>query len=382
MWYLKIDTLLLMLAAAAVFAAGSWILQKKAPEKRLTPWLLVLDLGILLYVSWELAVFYVLYTVFSWSLTRLMGKIQTGRKFWFVALCILDLMPFFYARLAGFFPALPALFVLIGFSYNMLKAVDGLFYVYYAEQPLDFWAYSNFLLFFPVITGGPIFRYRDFLKFYRNPKSITAEVSLDCTKRFIRGMFKKLVLAAIAQQCLNRVLQMSSHFYVSGALAVLSYLVLYFDMAGYSDIAISVGTFMGIPVPENFKQPWTAASFTQFWRKWHVTLSDWIREHIFVVVGGKRLSRYASAAIGLCTMLVMSLWHEFDLMALGTGLYMGFFLMVENLFGWTTADKRRTGKGIYTFRCILVNGLFAINAMFFTMNGTQLLQAIRGFFRL
>ena len=153
-------------------------------------------------------------------------------------------------------------------------------------------------------------------------------------------------------------------------------------MAGYADMAIAVSTIMGIPAPENFKEPWTAASFTQFWRKWHVTLSDWIREHIFVVVGGKRLNKYVSAAIGMGTMLVMSLWHEFDLMALATGVYMGFFLAVENVFGLTTVDKRKTSKWLYWFRCLVVNGLFAINAMFFTMNGTQILQALRGFFRL
>lgn len=382
MWYLKIDTLLLMLAAAVVFALGSWLCRCKWPEKRLTPWLLALDLGLLVYVDWQLAVFYAAYTVFSWLLVRLMGHIRRGRKVWFVVLCLLDLAPFFYARLAGFFPQLPALFVLVGFSYNMLKAVDAIFYTYYTEEPVPFWTYANFLLFFPVITGGPIYRYRDFIKYYARPKSLTASVAEDCVKRFIRGMFKKLVLAALVQQCLNRVLQMSSHFYVSGALAVLSYAMLYFDMAGYADVAIAVSTLMGLPAPENFKQPWTAASFTQFWRKWHVTLSDWIREHIFVVVGGKRLNKYLSAAIGMTTMLVMSLWHEFDLMAIGTGLYMGFFLAVENIFGLTTVDKRRTSKWLYAFRCLVVNGLFAINAMFFTMSGTQLLQAVRGFFRL
>ncbi len=382
MWYLQVDTLLLMLAAAVVFALGSWLLSRYAPGKKLTPWLLLLDLGLLCYVDWQLAVFYALYTVVSWLLAGLMNRIKGGRKFWFVVLCCLDLVPFFYARLAGFFPQLPAIFVLIGFSYNMLKAVDAIFYTYYTEEPVPFLTYANFLLFFPVITGGPIYRYRDFIKYYGKPKMATAQVTEDCVKRFIRGMFKKLVLAAIAQQCLNRVLQMSSHFYVSGALAVLSYAVLFFDMAGYADVAISVSTLMGLPAPENFKEPWTAASFTQFWRKWHVTLSDWIREHIFVVVGGKRLNKYLSAAIGMTTMLVMSLWHEFDLMALGTGLFMGFFLAVENLFGWTTADKRKTNKVLFAFRCLVVNGLFAINAMFFTMSGTQLLQAVRGFFRL
>lgn len=382
MWYLKIDTLLLMLAMAVVFAFGSWLLNRKWPEKRLTPCLLVLDLVLLLYVDWQLAVFYAVYAVFSWLLVQLMGKISRGRKVWFVILCLLDLVPFFYARLAGFFPQLPAVFVLIGFSYNMLKAVDAIFFTYYTEEKVPFLTYANFLLFFPVITGGPIYRYRDFIKYYRKPKMPTAETTEEQIKRFIRGMFKKLVLAALAQQCLNRVLQMSSHFYVSGALAVLSYVVLYFDMAGYADVAIAVSSFMGLPAPENFKQPWTAASFTQFWRKWHVTLSDWIREHIFVVVGGKRLNKYISAAIGFCTMLVMSFWHAFDLMAMGTGIYMGVFLAVENLFGLTTVDRRKTSKALFAFRCLVVNGLFAINSMFYTMSGTQLLQAVRGFFRL
>ena len=80
MWYLKIDTLLLMLAAAVVFAFGSWLLGRCKPEKRLTPWLLVLDLGILLYVDWQLAVFYAAYTVISWLLVQLMSKIKKGRK--------------------------------------------------------------------------------------------------------------------------------------------------------------------------------------------------------------------------------------------------------------------------------------------------------------
>ena len=94
MWYLKIDTLLFMLAAAVVFAFGSWLLQKKRPEKRLTPWLLALDLGILLYVDWQLAVFYAAYIVVSWALARFMGNIKKGRKIWFVVLCVLDLVPF------------------------------------------------------------------------------------------------------------------------------------------------------------------------------------------------------------------------------------------------------------------------------------------------
>lgn len=382
MWYLKVDTLLLMLAAAVLFAAASTILMRQRPGFKLTPWMLVLDLGLLLYVDWQLAVFYVLYTALSYLLVLAIGAVKRGRQFWFVLFCLLDVAPFFYVRGAAFVPTLPSFLVLVGFAYNMLKAVDAVFYVYYTGEKIPALTYANYLLFFPVLTAGPIFRYRDFLRAYNDPKPLTAQTVETSVKRLILGLFKKLVLAAFLMKALNRVLQMSSHFYVSGALALLSYVILYVDLSGYSDIAIAVGSFMGIPVPENFKQPWTAASFTQFWRKWHVTLSDFIREHIFVVVNGKRLNKGISALIGLITMLVMSLWHEFSLLSLCTGFYMGAVLAVENLLGLTTVDKRRTPKALYVLRCLVVLGLFSINAMFFTMSGSQLVQAIRGFFRL
>ena len=382
MWYLKVDTLLLMLAAAVLFAAGSGIYAHYRPGKALTPWLILLDLGLLIYVDWKLAVFYIAYTFFSYGLVLAIGRLRTGRKVWFVLFCLLDVAPFFYARMSGLVSWLPAIIVLVGFAYNMLKAMDAVFYVYYTDEKIPFLTYANYLLFFPVLTAGPIFRYRDFLMAYCKPQLLTVNTAEQCVKRLILGLFKKLVLAALLTKALQRVLQMYAHFYVSGALALLSYAILYVDLSGYSDIAIAVGSFMGIPVPENFKKPWTAASFTQFWRKWHVTLSDFIREHIFVVVNGKRLNRWISAGIGLLTMLVMSLWHEFSLMALCTGLYMGGLLALENVLGLTTVDKRRTPKVLYVFRCLIVLGLFSINAMFFTMSGSQILWAIGGFFKL
>ena len=382
MWYLKVDTLLLMLAAAVGFGAANTLLGRLRPGRTLAPWLLVLDLGLLLYVDWRLMAFYVAYTLFSYLLILAIGRVRRGRKVWFVLFCLMDVAPFFYVRGAAFFPALPLWITLVGFAYNMLKAVDGVFYVYYTDEKIPLLTYANYLLFFPVLTAGPIFRYRDFLKVYQGPKPLSAAAVEASVKRLILGLFKKLVVAVYLMALLNRVLQMSSHFYVSGALAVLSYLILYVDLSGYSDIAIAVGGLMGVTVPENFKKPWTSASFTQFWRRWHVTLSDFIREHIFVVVNGKRLNKWISAVIGLVTMLVMSLWHDFSLAALCTGVYMGGVLALENLIGITTVDKRKTPKALYVFRCLVVFGMFAVNAMFFTMSGAQLLQAIRGFFRL
>jgi len=384
MWYLNIDTLGLMLGLALIFILAGRARQKFFPESRFQPaqWLVVLDLALLCYVSWELALFYVVYTGVSFLLVHLLFKAEKRRKLWFALFCLVDIAPFLYVRVYELIPDLPPVIALIGFSYNMLKAVDCLFFVYFTKLKIPFLHYANFLLFFPVFTSGPIFRYRDFAKSYENPRIPGAADFEVCVKRVIRGLFKKMVVLAWMGELLSYVLSLGQHWYASVALVAVSYAMLYLDLSGYSDIAVGVGTAMGITVPENFKNPLSAASFTQFWRKWHVTLSDWIREHIFVLLNGKKLNKYQGAAIGVVTMLVMSLWYHFSWVAILDGLYMGAFLAIENLFGWTTVDKRKTKKPVYYARCALVAFFFGANAMTYILDGPQLLTAIGGFFKL
>ena len=384
MWYLQADTLLWILGSTAVYALLSALLARLAPRRRLTPFLLVFDLGLLFFVSPALALFYIGYTLATYGLLRILKKTRGEglRRFLFVLFCVLCALPFLYARFALLLPALPAVFTLVGFAYNMLKAIDAVFYVYYAEKNISLVAYANFLLFFPVMTSGPILRYRDFEKYYLAPQPLSGKIAEAGVKRLIRGLFKKMVLVTLLGLVTERLLAARLCLPVSLGLIAGSWCVLYFDLSGYSDIAIAVASFTGFVVPENFKNPLSAASFTQFWRKWHVTLSDWIREHIFVVVNGKRLSRPASAAIGMCTMIVMSLWHEFSWETIVGGAYMGAFLVVENLFNLSTVDKRRTPKWIYWGRCFLVNFFFGINALSFSMDIGQVLEVVKGLLRL
>jgi len=99
-----------------------------------------------------------------------------------------------------------------------------------------------------------------------------------------------------------------------------------------------------------------------------------------VVVSGRRLGRVASAAIGLGTMVVMSLWHEFSWAAVLNGLYMGSFLAIENLFGLTTVDKRRTAPWLFRLRCLLVAFFFGVNALFFSVGPERIPEVIKGLF--
>ncbi|MCI8593860.1 MAG: hypothetical protein HFF09_01220 [Oscillospiraceae bacterium] len=384
MWYLQVDTLLWILASTLLYAALAAVVGRLRPGQRLTPLLLAFDLALLIYVSPQLAAFYVVYTVATWLLLRILGAVKgkSVRKGLFVVFCVLCASPFLYARAALLLPALPAVFTLVGMAYNMLKAIDGVFYVYYADKRIPLIAYANFILYFPVMTAGPILRYRDFEKYYLHPKAVTAEAATEGVKRFIRGLFKKMVLAALLGMVLERLTAARACLLVSLATLACSYLLLYFDLSGYSDLAIAVGSFTGFVLPENFKQPWTAASFTQFWRKWHVTLSDWIREHIFVVVNGKRLNRWLGALIGVCTMVVMSLWHEFSVATVVDGLFMGAFLAIENIFSLTTVDKRKTPKPVYFLRCAAVTFFFAVNTLFFSVGAEQIGVVLKGLFRL
>ena len=368
------------------------------PRRARNPWLLL--------ASWFFYLcakpIYLAFLLFTIAASYLTGRLlERSRSKGTLAAClvILGLLLFVFKYLnfalslagqalsaLGFSFSAPVLDILmpVGISFYLFQAMGYVIDVYRGKVPAerDLLLYALFLSFFPQIVSGPIARADQLLPQFKAEHRFDWDEFRAGLFRFLWGAFKKLVLAALLTKALQRVLQMYAHFYVSGALALLSYAILYVDLSGYSDIAIAVGSFMGIPVPENFKKPWTAASFTQFWRKWHVTLSDFIREHIFVVVNGKRLNRWISAGIGLLTMLVMSLWHEFSLMALCTGLYMGGLLALENVLGLTTVDKRRTPKALYVFRCLIVLGLFSINAMFFTMSGSQILWAIGGFFKL
>ena len=114
----------------------------------------------------------------------------------------------------------------------MLKAIDALYFVYYTEMKIPFFTYANYILFFPVFTAGPIFRYRDWLRVYTNPQKLTTDAFIGYVKRFIRGMFKKMVALWFVTTVFNHILGMELHWYLSLAIVVLSYLIVYLDLSG------------------------------------------------------------------------------------------------------------------------------------------------------
>lgn len=382
MWYLQTDVLLRLLIATGIMILISG-LSRLIFKKDLGPKVLIFaDIAVIAYVSWQLALFSIGYTLITFIFARILKPLKKSRRFFFVFFSILCTVPFFYGRMTEFFPQLPVIITFVGIAYHMLKAVDAMYFVYYADMKIPFLTYVNYMLFFPTFTSGPIFRYRDFQKVFNKPVPLTSDRFINCVKRFIKGMFKKMVVLYFVSTFFTFLVSAEKHWYISLAVVVFSYLFLFFDLSGYSDIAIAVGSVMGYTVPENFRKPWAAASFTQFWRNWHITLSDWVREHIFVVLNGKRLGRLASAGMGFLVMFVMEMWHGFTLPYIVGGVYNGLCLGLENLFGLTTVDKRKMNKAVYVIRCIIVNALFAFNTLLMTVNTEQFIEIIKGFTKL
>lgn len=381
MWYLQSDILFRLLTACGLMIIISWFTRRAFKKDYGRNVLILFDLAIIAYVSWQLAAFAVGYTILTYILVRVLKPLKKTRKFWFVVFCILCTVPFFYGRMTEFFPKLPVIIVFVGIAYHMLKAIDTLYFVYYANMTIPLLTYANYMLFFPTFTSGPIFRYRDFSNVFKNPVPLTSGLFKTCVKRFIKGMFKKMVALFFVTELFSHLISIELHWYICLAIIVLSYVIVYLDLSGYSDIAIAVGSVMGYTVPENFRKPLSAASFTQFWRNWHITLSDWVREHIFVVLNGKKLNRFASAAVGFMTMFVMEMWHGFSLPYVIGGIYNGLCLGLENLFGLTRADKRKMKKPVYFIRCFLVNFAFAFNTLLFTVTPEQFVEIMKGFVR-
>lgn len=382
MWYLQTDVLLrLFIACGAMILISG--LSRLIFKKDFGPKVLVFaSIAVIAYVSWQLAIAIVCYTLITFIFARILKPLKKTRRFFFVLFSILCTVPFFYGRMTEFFPQLPVIITFVGIAYHMLKAVDVMYFVYYTDMDIPFLTYVNYMLFFPTFTAYSIFRYRDFQKVYNKPVPLTTDRFITCVKRFIKGMFKKMVVLYFVSTFFNFLVASEKHWYVSLAIVVFSYLFLFFDLSGYSDMAIAVGSVMGYTVPENFRKPWAAASFTQFWRNWHITLSDWVREHIFVVLNGKKLGKLASAGMGFLVMYVMEMWHGFTWVYVIGGIYNGLCLGLENLLGLTKAEKRKMKKPVYIARCIIVNMLFAFNTLMFTVTPAQFFEILKGFIRI
>jgi len=372
MWFLKTDTLFIIIAYCLFSGALGGLLGHRRIFWAVCP---AAALGVICYIDMLAAAFYAGYICIALLMTHILHKAEKRKGLLMVLLCTLALVPFILSRFPALFPITGGSFM-IGIAFNMLKVIDALYYVYYGGQAVRPLIFINYMLFIPVFTAGPVIRYRDFLKEAdAKPK---ADKLYGTLERIIRGLFKKVVMVKLLIMVFDRLRELTPNTAVSLAVIVMSYLILYFDLSGYSDIALGLSQIAGVTAAENFKKPWTAPTLTQFWRSWHASVSDFIREHIYVVLSKYKLNKWHSGIIGLFSMILMSMWHDFNLLFLIAGVYNGLLLFFENIFALTTVNKRKANKLYYIFRCIVTNLLFAVNTLVFTLSPDEILPVLSG----
>jgi alginate O-acetyltransferase complex protein AlgI len=223
---------------------------------------------------------------------------------------------FFAGAISSFVGAEPArlLYALpIGISFFTFKALSYTIDVYRRAIPAcrSPWRFALFISFFPELVAGPIVRASVFLpQLDRSLAPSLARVS-SAVPIILLGLTKKLMIANRLAGFADPVFQSpESYSAATVASAVLAYsLQIYCDFSGYSDMAIGVARIIGIDLPENFNMPYAATSITEFWRRWHITLSEWLRDYLYIPLGGNRRGVRRMYANLMITMLLGGLWH-------------------------------------------------------------------------
>ena len=221
----------------------------------------------------------------------------------------------------------------IGISFYTFQAMSYIIDVYRGKakaqkNPVDFGAY---IAMFPQLIAGPIVRYTDVADRLRD-RQVTPEAFAGGLLRFSVGLGKKVLLA----NQLGTLWALASQGSPAALLAWLGALAftlqIYFDFSGYSDMAIGLGAMLGFSFPENFRYPYTAKSVTEFWRRWHISLSTWFREYLYIPLGGNRRGP-ARQLLNLGIVWALTgLWHGADWNFLLWGLYYFLLLALEKLF--------------------------------------------------
>lgn len=238
-----------------------------------------------------------------------------------------------------------------GVSFFVFQAISYLMDVRRGEIGAErsFFRYAAYQSFFPHLIAGPIVRFRDVIGDFIQPR-LSADTFSAGISRFAHGLCKKVVIADNIAPIADAVfgLPAGETDFASSWIGAAAYaLQIYFDFSGYSDMAIGMAMMFGIRFTENFHRPYASRSITEFWRRWHVTLSSWFRDYLYVPLGGNRGGPVATYRNLLIVFLATGLWHGAGWTFLCWGLFHGFFLVLERLaFG---APLQRLTAGALRF---------------------------------
>jgi alginate O-acetyltransferase complex protein AlgI len=279
----------------------------------------------------------------------------------------------------------------LGVHWKLILPIGVSFYVFHAigyivdvhrkdiSATRNFIDFAAFMALFPHMIAGPVLRFRDLAdQFVSRSHSLpifTAGLSI-----FVIGLAKKVLIADTIAPIADQAFSTSSPALIVSWLGAVAYMLqLYFDFSGYSDMAIGLALMMGFTFKPNFNTPYHSVSITDFWQRWHISLSAWLRDYLYIPLGGNRLGSLRTYVNLFTVMVLGGLWHGANWTFVAWGAWHGAWLAGERYLGWTNAaTKRRFAMpltalivllGWVMFRAANITEAFGVYAGMLGVNG-------------
>ena len=244
----------------------------------------------------------------------------------------------------------------VGISFYTFQIMSYSIDLYRGNVPLanNFIAFGTYVTLFPQLIAGPIVMYRDVCDQLQQRRETVSRFASG-VNRFVTGLGKKIILGDSAA-ALATALETAESFdptVVGTWIIMIAYtLHIYFDFSGYSDMAIGLGKMVGFEFTENFNYPYIARSITDFWRRWHITLSTWFRDYIYIPLGGNRVGKYRSFFNLAVVWFLTGFWHGADWNYILWGVYFWVFLVIEKAFLRKILEQHRIISHVYALLII------------------------------
>lgn len=313
---------------------------------------ILLMLASLLFYAWGEQV-YVLLMISSVFVNYLLGLVIYKwfdnfkiRKLFVGISVIINIGMLFVFKYAGFFAgifseitniAVPELSVHlpIGISFFTFQVLSYVIDVGRDKENIqtDFFNLLLYISFFPQLIAGPIVKYHDVME-QLTERKLNVAVIAKGVKRFIIGLSKKLIIADTMALAVDEIYALSPDK-ISGLCAwigaVFYIMQIYFDFSGYSDMAIGLGKMFGFEFKENFNYPYISKSIGEFWRRWHISLSTWFKEYLYIPLGGNRNGKFRTCINLMIVFICTGLWHGANMTFVLWGIYNGIFSVLERI---------------------------------------------------
>lgn len=362
-----------------VYHIVDWAVERKNKDSRIANLLLiVISYG--LYMQWNPKYALVLLgvTAITYFSARLIDKHDAfGKKRYLIwtgtFLALLPLLVFKYtnfildsiSHLFGRGDSVELnLIAPIGISFFTFQAVGYLFDVYYKRTTVEknWWDYMLFVSFFPQILSGPISRANELLPQIKAKRVFVYAQVVDGLKWLLWGMFMKTVFADRIGIYVNTIFDNYQHLSGLSCIigAVLYSLQIYGDFAGYSFMALGVGKLMGFDLINNFERPYLANSITEFWKRWHISLTRWLTYNVYIPLGGNRCSKYKQYINILITFLISGIWHGANWTFIVWGGAHGILQIIEKGLGLDPKGKLSSTRFIQFLKPIRIITTFIL----------------------